>query len=71
MNNKDLIDLYENLDDKEKIKFDLQFYRIQNKKMCDSQSKRLLFCEMIKNIENENGEPYLSIDFIKNNIIKI
>jgi predicted RNase H-like nuclease (RuvC/YqgF family) len=68
MNVDEILNEYLNLDMKNKI----LFKRLMNEyEELEKLEARLEFVKTLKNIENENGEPYLSLDWIKKNILKI
>jgi len=54
------------------MKNKILFKRLMNEyEELEKLEARLEFVKTLKNIENENGEPYLSLDWIKKNILKI
>lgn len=68
MNVDEILNEYLNFDMKNKI----LFKRLMNEyEELEKLEARLEFVKTLKNIENENGGPYLSLDWIKTNILKM
>lgn len=68
MNANEILNEYLNLDPKEKIKFKGLMNEYDKLEKLES---RIEIAKTLTNIVNENGEPYLSTDWIKTKILKM
>lgn len=69
MKMKELFEMYKNLDMKERIKFDSEYNKFKEEEKLEQLTKRKEFVEELNNVINEEGQPYLSSDWIKSNIL--
>jgi hypothetical protein len=68
MDANEILNEYLNLDIKEKIRFKVL---MNDYDKLEKLEKRIEIAKTLTNIVNENGESYLSSDWVKTNILKI
>ena len=69
MKMEELFEMYKNLDMKERIKFDIKYNKFKEEEKLEQLTKRKELVEELNNVINEEGQPYFSSDWVKENIL--
>ena len=69
MKMEELFEMYKNLDMKERIKFDREYNKFKEEEKLKQLTKRKELIEELNNVINEEGQPYFSSDWVKENIL--
>jgi hypothetical protein len=69
MKMEELFEMYKNLDMKERIKFDREYNKFKEEEKLKRLTKRKELVEELNNVINEEGQPYFSSDWVKENIL--
>ena len=69
MKKEELFEMYKNLDMKERIKFDREYKKFKEEEKLEQLTKRKEFVEELKNVINEEGQPYFSYEWVEKNIL--
>ena len=69
MKMEELFEMYKNLDMKERIKFDMEYNKFKEEEKLEKLTKRKELIEELNNVINEEGQPYFSSDWVKDNIL--
>ena len=69
MKMEELFEMYKNLDMKERIKFDKEYNKFKEEEKLKQLTKRKELVEELNNVINEEGQPYFSSDWVKENIL--
>lgn len=64
----EILEAYKNLEMRDRLIFDIRFNKIKREEEIKREEIAMLLRD---NIVKENGEPYISSDWIKKNILKI
>lgn len=70
MKANEIFDEYKNLDIKDKIIFKRLMNRYDELEKLENLKIRIKIAKKLYDIANENGEPYLSTEWVKKNILK-
>jgi hypothetical protein len=66
---KELFEMYKNLDMKERIKFDRECIKFNEKEKLKQMSERKEFVEDLNSVINEEGQPYFSSEWVEKKIL--
>ena len=69
MKMEELLEMYKNLDMKERIKFDREYNKFKEEEKLEQLTKRKELVEELNNVINDEGQPYFSSDWVKKNIL--
>ena len=69
MKMEELFEMYKNLDMGERIKFDREYNKFKEEEKLEQLTKRKELVEELNNVINDEGQPYFSSDWVKENIL--
>ena len=69
MKMEELLEMYKNLDMKERIKFDREYNKFNEEEKLKQLTKRKEVVEDLNRVLNEEGQPYFSSEWVEKNIL--
>lgn len=69
MKMEELLEMYKNLDIKERIKFDKEYKKFSEEEKLKQLTKRKDVAEELNMVLNEEGKPYFSSEWVDKNIL--